>query len=81
MSIMFIQMNFFSFLVHGNEILQYRLLYARWLLYCDFPEKNPSALPRYSPTKVFGKDFANLVGPMLVARMKKLNTEVNFIYS
>lgn len=60
--------------MHGNELLQYRLLYARWLLYCDFPEKHP-ALPRYSPTKVFGRDFATLVGPMLVFRLQKVNSQ------
>ncbi|KAI6181133.1 hypothetical protein M3Y98_00796200 [Aphelenchoides besseyi] len=60
--------------LHGNELLEYRILYARWLLYCKFPDQCPS-LPRYAPNKVFGKDFAQLVGPLLVTKLKKTHTQ------
>jgi hypothetical protein len=60
--------------LHGNELLEYRLLYARWLLYCDFPRKCET-LPHYAPTKVFGKSFASLIGPMLALRLQKVNTQ------
>ncbi|KAI6221274.1 hypothetical protein M3Y99_01563900 [Aphelenchoides fujianensis] len=59
--------------LHGNEMLQYRLMYARWLLYCSFSDKCPT-LPRHAPTKVFGRDFTSLVGNFLVTKLRKTNT-------
>ncbi|CAD5226609.1 unnamed protein product [Bursaphelenchus xylophilus] len=59
--------------LNGNQLLRYRIMYARWLVYCKFPRSFPN-LPLYTPSRVLDHDFVAVFGPIFVEKLRQRGT-------
>ncbi|CAD5219138.1 unnamed protein product [Bursaphelenchus okinawaensis] len=55
--------------LNGNHLLRYRVIYARWLMYCKFPQSF-SNLPLYKASKVIDFEFFSVFGPIIIEKLK-----------
>lgn len=69
-------LNFVIFIVSMKDLLNYRIIYARWMQFCSLPREYRS-LQRYPVVKSFGRKFLILLLRYYIADLQQRSSFID----